>query len=78
MLLRRMYRLRLKTSHEIISKSNSNCVLLYFKGEIGLTQTIRIVLNRLRQEILEENIELLDVGNVNPLNEVLLEDYSII
>ena len=66
LMLRRTYRLRLKTSSETSSKSDSNCVLLYFKGETGLTQTIRLLLNQLREE---EKIELLDVGNVNQSNE---------
>jgi hypothetical protein len=63
------YRFRLRTAIETFkqqnSKSNSNNLLVYFKGERGLTQTLIIPLNKLREEIYECALELLDVGNVN-------------
>ena len=67
-MLRRSYRLRLKTFSENQSISDSNSLQLYFKGETGLTQTIRIPLKKLLEEIYEKSIQLIDVGNVDQLN----------
>lgn len=62
------YHFRLKTEIETFSQqkiiSNLNNLLIYFKGEQGLTQTLTISLNKLNKEIYESSIELLDVGNV--------------
>jgi len=66
------YRFRLKTASETFTQekliSNSNNLLIYFKGEQGLTQTLIIPLNKLNEEIYESTFELLDVGNVNRIN----------
>ena len=63
------YNFRLKTSSESFSQKNQitnfDNLLLYFKGEEGLTQTILLPLNKLKEEIYESSLELLDVGNVN-------------
>jgi hypothetical protein len=66
------YRFRLKTSPETFTLKNkishSNNILLYFKGEQGLTQTLTIPLNKLNENVYEKSLELLDVGNVNRAN----------
>lgn len=70
------YRFRVKTAIETFkqqnSKSNSNNLLVYFKGERGLTQSINIPLNKLREEIYESTLDLIDVGNVNRMNYLIL------
>ncbi|CAF3592106.1 unnamed protein product [Rotaria sp. Silwood1] len=63
------YRFRLKTASETFTQqnnnvSNSNTLLIYFKGEKGLTQTLFVPLNKLNEDIYENKIELLDVGNL--------------
>jgi hypothetical protein len=66
------YRFRLKTAPETFAQknnvSNSNNLLLYFKGEQGLTQTLIVPLNKLNENVYEKSLELLDVGNVNRTN----------
>ncbi len=70
------YRFRVKTAIETFkqqnSKSNSNNLLVYFKGERGLTHSISIPLNKLREEIYESILDLIDVGNVNRMNYLIL------
>jgi hypothetical protein len=70
------YRFRVKTAIETFkqqnSKLNSNNLLVYFKGERGLTQSINIPLNKLREEIYESTLDLIDVGNVNRMNYLIL------
>jgi len=68
-MLLQSYYFRLKTASETFTQqnltSNSNNLLVYFKGEQGLTQTLIIPLNELNKEIYESRLELLDVGNMS-------------
>ncbi|CAF1294409.1 unnamed protein product [Adineta ricciae] len=59
------YQLRLKAFFEKKSKSESNYLKIYFKGEHGFTQPINIPLNRLIDNFYKCEIELIDVGNLS-------------
>lgn len=74
MLVQRSYRIRVKTFSDNPSISDGNYLQLYFKGDTGLTQTIQIPLNKLLQEIYENRIQLLDVGNVDRWDFCLCDD----
>ncbi|CAF2761699.1 unnamed protein product [Rotaria sp. Silwood2] len=68
-ILLQSYRFRLKTAPETFTQqknnvSNSNTLLIYFKGEQGLTQTLLIPLSKLNEDIYENKFQLLDVGNL--------------
>ena len=69
-LLVRSYHLRVKAERDSsLSKRNvhprANHLLVYFKGEQGLTQTLTLPLNEIKEGLYENLFELLDVGNVN-------------
>jgi hypothetical protein len=75
------YRFRVKTAPETFTqqqistkdeKFNSNNLLLYFKGEQGLTQTLVLPLNKMTDDIYDSTLELLDVGNVNRANTIII------
>lgn len=72
------YRFRLKTESETYIQQkitpNLNNLLIYFKGEQGLTQTLIVPLNKLNKEIYESTYELLDVGNVRRINIFFFEN----
>ncbi|CAF4486402.1 unnamed protein product [Rotaria socialis] len=57
----------LKTASETFTQqnnlSNSDTLLIYFKGEKGLTQPLSLLLIKLNESVYENTIELLDVGN---------------
>ncbi len=75
-MLLQSYRFRLKTASETYTQqnptSNSNQLLLYFKGEQGLTQSLIIPLNKFNKEIYESTLELLDVGHVKRTNFLII------
>ncbi|CAF1568928.1 unnamed protein product [Rotaria sordida] len=80
-MLLQSYRFRLKTAPETFIQqnnniSNSNTLLIYFKGEQGLTQTLFIPLNKLNEDIYENKFELVDVGNLS-LAHVKLDGNNI-
>ncbi|CAM4812506.1 unnamed protein product [Rotaria magnacalcarata] len=66
------YCFRLKTASETFTQqnnlSNSDTLLIYFKGEKGLTQPLSLLLIKLNESLYENTIELLDVENVNKAN----------
>jgi len=71
-MLVQLYRFRLQTASETFiqqnNPSNSDNLLLYFKGEQGLTQMLIIPLIKLNENVYESVLELVDVGNVNRKN----------
>ena len=72
-LLVQSYRLRVKAERDLtLAKrsphSQSNHLLVYFKGEQGLTQTLILSLSQIKDGVFENLFELLNVGNVNPLD----------
>ena len=68
-LLVQSYRLRVKAERDLtLAKrslhSRSNHLLVYFKGEQGLTQTLMLPLSQIKDGVYENFFELLNVGNV--------------
>lgn len=54
----------LRTASYDVSPTNSDSLLVYFKGDQGLTQTIHVPLDKLKNNIYENTFDLIDVGNV--------------
>lgn len=61
------YDFRLRTVSRDANPKNSDSLSLYFKGDQGLTQTIRLPLEKLKTNVYENTFDLLDVGNVRQL-----------
>lgn len=83
-MLLQSYHFRLKTASETFTEqnhlSNSDSLLIYFKGDKGFTQSLLIPLGTLNEEIYEKQVELLDVGNVNKMSRfliIILYDFLI-